>query len=673
LRLKRLRQANRRGPAFPLTGLLTIALFLAMQTAATAGGYMAVDNTGQPYKWSGPITLHLDLGPLGKLSKAEADDLTMSAAQTWMSPSLPGSTVQFVRGSDLSEDYGDGNDTGSEYDLDPPRDGKTSIIYDQNGILIEQLGAGASQSVVGVTGVILPDDLSPAPITEAIMIMNGKMISGSGGTWGSVDLPLDQFKGAIIHEFGHMLGLGHSQASIAFIETGYEIDSVLPGWDPDRFPPDYRGMPTMFPAVLPGLDSLAMDDIAWIKSLYGDAGHATLGNIHGTIKTTSGSPFDGANVVAYHADDPTSLVTCVSGYADAFPTTAPTGTYRIPGLDPGSKWIIDVEPVVAAFTGGSRVGPIDPPAELPGAPEFVNEPGVESATDQASLSTTFAIPTAGTNRDIHDANLQFNDINDYDTVAEIDTGTDEHTGQIVPVTPGRFTMINGHLDPNEPGMQDVYVYGKFGDFYRVKQPAGVELNQLAVISHGSPLSSVILDLKDGEDSVPVTATSGLFGSDSLSLFMDSSRVSYGSYNGTFSFGVGYAYDILGGGTTNYQPTDYTLALLFSVSDRDSLALSGTASGEIDADSSSVFRIKGRGFKNIGGPPAVTFDPPTLAATSVTFIDEKNLDVAVAKQGGFTPGPMTLQVMNRPESGGYGGRILQNVTGLQSKVTGWELY
>lgn len=656
---------------------LMVALIMIAATPCLASGYIGVDNTGQPYKWAGDIVLRFDQGPLGSLSKAEADDLTLTAMHAWMEPNITGSTVHFVRGPDLDEDHGDGFGDDPAWDLNPPHDGITPVIYDQTGALLDsELGAGASDSVVGAADVYLPADRSPATLTEGILVMNGKMIGSGGGLGGG--LPIDHFLGAIIHELGHLINLGHSQAALAFTATGYDLGSPLAylGETPP-FTPDYRGMPTMFPTVLPELQTLEMDDIAWMKSLYGDSNGQPLGSISGTISNFDGTPFNGANVVAYSVDDYTSMVTCVSGFSDVDPVGNPTGKYTIPGLPVGSKWILDVEPIVPTFAGGSIVGPIDPPPPLAGMPEFVNEVGIESGTDQPSLSTTFAITSDPAGLNITDANLQFNDPADIDIITETDTGTDEHAGQVLNLTPGRMMFVNGVADPAEPnpqvyGLAGVFVLAHIYDFFTVNYPAGLELNYMLIDFDGSYMDAFLFSLSNTEDSQFITSTGSTGGQQGVSLYVDSFRVGLDEANrGTFSFGVGFSGKDIGG-SDPYELTTYSLVLAFAVSDRDALALGGTASGEINPDSGTI-QVTGRGFKNIGGPPTVTFDSPGIIATSVTYIDENTLDVAIEKAPGFTPGETTMQVMNQVESGGYGGRIKQITTGTPSSVVGWELY
>jgi hypothetical protein len=113
--------------------------------------------------------------------------------------------------------------------------------------------------------------------------------------------------------------------------------------------------------------------------------------------------------------------------------------------------------------------------------------------------------------------------------------------------------------------------------------------------------------------------------------------------------------------------------LFSVSDNDAVVITGTETGTIDPSAGTV-RIRGRGFKNVGGPPTVTFSGGGIQVNSVTFVDEKSLDVNVDPLPGLLPGsPTTIEVTNQPLSGGYAGRKTERIVGEPSDVSNWELY
>lgn len=645
-----------------------------LSSSAMAGGYLAVDNTGQPYKWAGPVTVNLDQGPLGHLSKTQADALALDAMNQWTGTNIPGSGVQFLRGPDLSEDHGEGSSTNPEFDLYPPHDGKTAVIYDQHGSIIETLGAGASLSVIGFAGPVIPDDYSPAPLIEGIAVLNGRFTDDNVVIEQPFDIPAEEFRGAFIHEIGHMLNMDHSQIALQHSDTGLESGTFIPGLGGGGLgkPPDHRGRPTMFPIVLPDISSLEMDDKAWIRELYPAPGYNP-GSISGIVTDFDGEPVSGMNIIAFSADDPTSMISCVTGYTDADPTNTATGKYRIPGLPPGSVWVVDSEPISDAFTGGSKVGPQNPPVAMPGPPEFLNEPGIETQNDPTFLSTAFAIPTAPGDPHISDVNLRFNDFSDVDFAFEVENGNDPLMAQKLEVTPGKLLQISGYADPNEAGATYYPFVGNFVDIFEVNYPAGLELNLMFTIEQDFPVDVWVLEESPGNpsgDFIPLTGTGSLFG-ESLSLYMDSSRMGAGAGAGKFYFAAVTPDPQFGGRIPG--PTNYIINILFTVSDRDAVVVKGTQTGVIDPAQGTI-RILGRGFKDVGGPPAVTFSTPGIRVDGVTFINSNTLDVAVTPIPGLQPGANTaIQVTNQPLSGGFAGRRTERIAGEPSDVRYWELY
>jgi hypothetical protein len=167
----------------------------------------------------------------------------------------------------------------------------------------------------------------------------------------------------------------------------------------------------MFPVLLcqarkeAGLAILSPDDVAWISSLYPNANTATeYGTISGTIFFADGvSGVQGANVIARQLDDPGTgedesrriAVSAVSGYRftanpgqSVTANMAATAEHNVNGSPDGSRnpaligfyeisvppgtYTVEVETILPEFAGGSSVGPLNPPAPLPGQPEFWN-------------------------------------------------------------------------------------------------------------------------------------------------------------------------------------------------------------------------------------------------------------------------------------------------------------
>jgi hypothetical protein len=285
--------------------------------------------------------------------------------------------------------------------------GKQSpVIFDADGKLIASLGL--PPEVIGFNSPCALDTNNGYILSSAV-VMNGAFQDGvttNSSTSPNYELTANEFDEAITHEIGHFLGLDHSQINLVVL-----LQATIP-CDVDAL----AGLPLMFPVSLcqarkdAGLPVLSPDDVSWISRLYPKSGTASYGHISGVIYFSDGvTAAQGVNVIARLIDDPGTepdeslrvAVSAVSGYrftanpgqsvtanvtgmtdntngsAAGSRDTSLIGYYEI-AVPPGS-YTVEVESIYSSFAGGSSVGPLSPPAPMPGGSEFWNNN--ESAFD----------------------------------------------------------------------------------------------------------------------------------------------------------------------------------------------------------------------------------------------------------------------------------------------------
>jgi hypothetical protein len=251
--------------------------------------------------------------------------------------------------------------------------------------------------------------------------MNGSFIDGKPETSTHSTESLADYKTVFVHEFGHLLGLDHSQVNINCL-----TDSTCPA-------EDLAGVPIMFPILLDGATStLKVDDISAISTLYPNSSFvSTTGRIQGQVFFSDGvTQAQGYNVIARKVGDPrTTAISGVSGdlftagvgnplapnYADTiyfYGSRDPglIGSYDIAGLPPGD-YTLEVEAIYNtgdnAFIDSSGLGPMGNylgfQYAMPGtcSLQYLNYPS--SSTDSCSDYTTVHVDagtTVNTNTDI---------------------------------------------------------------------------------------------------------------------------------------------------------------------------------------------------------------------------------------------------------------------------------
>ncbi len=360
---------------------------------AYAGGPLVVKTDGTPLKWSttNPVPFSPDGGNLGLWDNATAVTNVLEAFNDW-GPDISTSALTFSNAGPIP---GDGNvNTVAEFNaLDGNcADGISPVIFDADGSLFSALGLPTN--IIAFAG---PECYIPATgtITQSFAAFNGKWFDGNSANG---ELTLSEFKGVLVHEFGHWLNLDHSQ-----VNGQYFLGDSDPGFSTFG-PPPLSSVEVMFPFAIGGATTPRKDDVAAISRLYPTGGFGTTtGTITGTIFLPNGvTPFQGADVIARNISDPyNDAISNVSGSPYASPSSV--GSYELPGLTDGASYSVEIVNVNSQFTGGSGVGPLDPPQQIPGPEEFYNGAN-ESATnppDDVTVYTpivsTGGVLTAGIN------------------------------------------------------------------------------------------------------------------------------------------------------------------------------------------------------------------------------------------------------------------------------------
>jgi hypothetical protein len=414
--------------------LVTLSVALAFAggpgaVGAAAGGNRPVFGVdGKPFTWNPanmPISYRVDPGPMSASSSGASiidHNAGIQRVQNmfgvWQDAATASLSFSNIGALLAAGSYTGGDlKTAQQFNdvMGSCAAGKQSpVIFDADGKLIASLGL--PREVIGFNSSCALDTAS-GYITGSAIVMNGAFQDGVNSQT-NLELTANSFDEAITHEIGHFLGLDHSQINLNLLLQGSFV------CDEDGL----AGLPLMFPISFcqarkdAGLPVLSADEVSWISSMYANATTAdNYGIISGHVFFSDGTtPIQGVNVIARLVDDPNTsedesrrvAISAVSGYlftgnpgqsvTASMPSPSENNTngnrsgsrnaaligyYEI-AVPPGN-YTVEVESVFAAFTGGSNVGPLDPPIPLPGQPEFWNKD--ESNVDYLQQQDTITV------------------------------------------------------------------------------------------------------------------------------------------------------------------------------------------------------------------------------------------------------------------------------------------
>ena len=389
-----------------------LALVLAAAPCRAAGPIIVEPVTGLPVKWdsSRPVLYNLETGRLNaNISNAQGAQAIALAFQTWTN--LPGVSLRVSPGTTIAMDITEGN-VGTFLGK---TDGLTPIVFDDTGKITDLvLGEGASDVVLGFA---TPEIVRPGTnqIVEGFACMNGKAME--------TESP-ESILNLMVHELGHMLGVGHSQLNGDLIFDG---DAANNATIPVMFP-ILRSTSPDSPRLLP---TPTLDDEVSMGFLYPSATYTSRGGNIGGRVLRAGAEFRGANVIARKLDDPrATAVSWPSGVS-----TLTGGAYETHLLPPG-QYSIEVEPIDPTFTGGSSIGAFDPPPtgippEFFSAPNEVSDPTIDDPHQKTPVTVKAGQVAGGIDIVLNDSTVALNPGAETTKLIQ-KTGTIYETGGALP-------------------------------------------------------------------------------------------------------------------------------------------------------------------------------------------------------------------------------------------------